>query len=443
MRALPVIRGHHPSTEDTLRKRIAQIAIPLVALSLVAAACSKDKKSADTTAAPAETTAAPAATTAAETSAAGAAETTAAAAAETTAAAAAETTAAPAGTTASLKAAGCPSPLVIQTDWFPEADHGWSYQLIGANGTEDAKAGKYSGPVGDITVELRAGGPFVNFSSPANQMYSAPDVFMAYVDTGDAIRNATKQPAVAIFAPYDKGPQIIQWDPAVYPDVSTVADIGKVAKDGQILVFGGQSYTDYLVGKGIWKKSQLDATYDGSPKRFTAEKGLFQQGYATNEPFSYENLIKDWMKPVKFAFTHDSGFEIYQSALSVRPETIKDKADCLKAIVPMFQKAQLDYINNPGPINSKLTTYVADMKQFWQLTDQLNAAAVAIMKDQKLVSDGAAGYLGGMDCARVQKLIDEFNPIEKANNVEGVKDGLKCEEIVDNSFLDKNIKLGS
>ena len=43
---------------------------------------------------------------------------------------------------------------------------------------------------------------------------------------------------------------------------------------------------------------------------------------------------------------------------------------------------------------------------------------------------------------RSQKLIDEFNPIEKANNVEGVKDGLKCADIVDNQFIDPSIKLG-
>ena len=29
----------------------------------------------------------------------------------------------------------CPSKLTIQTDWFPELEHGGVYQLIGANGT--------------------------------------------------------------------------------------------------------------------------------------------------------------------------------------------------------------------------------------------------------------------------------------------------------------------
>jgi len=64
------------------------------------------------------------------------------------------------------------------------------------------------------------------------------------------------------------------------------------------------------------------------------------------------------------------------------------------------------------------------------------------MKETGLISDAGNGYVGDMDCARVQTLIDEFNPIEKAAGVEGVKDGLTCEEIVNNSFLDQTIGLG-
>ena len=31
----------------------------------------------------------------------------------------------------------CPTNLVIQTDWWPEIEHGGTYQLIGAGGTSD------------------------------------------------------------------------------------------------------------------------------------------------------------------------------------------------------------------------------------------------------------------------------------------------------------------
>lgn len=416
-----------------MRKRSFAFAAPVAALAVLISACGSSSSSGS---ADAPTTSAAAAES----------STTAAAAAEssTTAAAASSSTAAGGSTAApDLKKAGCPDPLVIQTDWFPEADHGWSYQLLGTGITTDPKKGIASNKVGGITIEVRAGGPFTNFASPSNQIYQSNDVFMGYVDTGGQISNATNLPLVAVFASYDIGPQIIQWDPATFPDVKTLADVGKKAENGKVLVFGDAAYTHYLIGKGLFKEEQFDRTYDGSPKRFTTEKGLFQQGFLTNEPYSYENLITDWKKPVSWALVHDTGFQIYQSAIAVKPEAITKNADCLKAIIPMFQKSLVDYVKNPAATNSFLTKYVTDMAQFWQISDALSADAVAKMKQYKLVSDAGNGHIGDMDCARVQKLIDEFNPIEKARNVEGVKDGLKCEDIVNNSFIDKSISLGS
>jgi hypothetical protein len=406
-----------------MRKGTLTIGVSLAALSIVAAACgSKSSSKATTTTEATATTEAPATTTGSATT-------------EATA------TTATSGTP-DLKAAGCPDPMVIQTDWFPEADHGWTYQLLGPNGTMDPKKGTYSAEVGGITITIQAGGPFISGASPAKQMYQDPSVFAAYVDTGDAIRNATTTPVVAVFAPYFKGPQIIYWDPAKYPNVKTLADVGATAGAGQIRVFNGAAYTDYLVGKGIVKKSQLDTSYDGSPSVFVAKGNLFQQGFATSEIYSYENLIDGWKKPLAYAFVHDAGFTIYQSALSVKPDTIKTHAACLKAVVPLFQQSLVDYMKDPTATNALLVKYVTAMNQFWKISDAQTADAVAKMKSLGLVTDGGASNVGSMDCTRVQKLIDEFNPIEKANNVEGVKDGLKCADIVDSEFLSPSISLG-
>ncbi|MEY4175370.1 MAG: hypothetical protein RI900_2535, partial [Actinomycetota bacterium] len=41
----------------------------------------------------------------------------------------------------------CPEKLRIQTDWFPELEHGGTYQLIGPNGTANKDTVSYSGPV--------------------------------------------------------------------------------------------------------------------------------------------------------------------------------------------------------------------------------------------------------------------------------------------------------
>jgi hypothetical protein len=393
--------------------------VPALALVLVAAACGDDD---DDTAA---TNAAPSATTAAGGS-------------------GSATTAAGGGAALSLKDK-CPDPLIIQTDWFPEPDHGWSYQAIGPNGTFDKGKGSYSGTLKgtDITLEIRAGGPFISFAAPAQQMYSDPSIFMAYADTGDAIRNAGgDQKLVAVFAPYEKGPQIIMWDPAKYPSVKTIADIGTTAADGKVLYFKGGAYMDYLIGKGILKASQTDSSYNGAPDRFVTEGDLFQQGFATNEIYKYENDIAQWKKPVGFALVHDTGFEIYQSPLSVKPESITSKADCLKAVVPLFQQAAVDYQADPTSTNALLEKIVGELADpGWTLSAAGDADAVKKMQDLGLVSNGSNSTLGDFDDARTQKLIDEFNPIEKAAGVEGVKDGLKASDVQTNQFLDMSIGL--
>ena len=44
-----------------------------------------------------------------------------------------------------LKAAGCPSTIVLQTDWDPEAEHGGQYQLVGPNPTINSSAKEVTG----------------------------------------------------------------------------------------------------------------------------------------------------------------------------------------------------------------------------------------------------------------------------------------------------------
>ena len=113
------------------------------------------------------------------------------------------------------------------------------------------------------------------------------------------------------------------------------------------------------------------------PSALLAEKDLFQQGFVTNEPYSYENLIAAGRSRWSSLLVHDTGFEIYQSALSVKPETITEKADCLKAIVPMFQQSLVDYINEPGGRRTPSSPRSSpSMDQFWQISDELNADAV-------------------------------------------------------------------
>jgi hypothetical protein len=334
----------------------------------------------------------------------------------------------------------CPDTIVLQTDWFPEVEHGGAYNLIGAGGEIDAGAGTYTGPLRDtgVQLEIRAGGPFIGFSSPTAQMYSQEDIFVAYADTGDQIRSFGTLPAIGIVAPLEIGPQILMFDPAQY-DFQTVTDV----KDSgaTVLYFEGGAFMDYLIGTGQLSQDQVDASYDGSPARWVAEQGaVVQQGFATNEPYKYENDIPEWMKPVDYLLLHDAGWRIYQSNIVVRPETVTESSDCLAALVPMWQQAQIDYINDPAEANQVILDIVVAMNTFWTLSPELNDYADQTMRDLGVVSNGEDSTLGNYDMDRVQTFMDEFIPIALDKGAE-IPEGLTPEDIVTNEFVNPDLGL--
>src|SRR3954470_15315642 len=59
-----------------------------------------------------------------------------------------------AGYTTPLKGV-CPDTVVVQTNWWPEADHGGTYQLIGPGGKVDASKNTYTGPLGKTGIKLQ------------------------------------------------------------------------------------------------------------------------------------------------------------------------------------------------------------------------------------------------------------------------------------------------
>lgn len=335
----------------------------------------------------------------------------------------------------------CPDKIVLQTDWFPEVEHGAAYNLIGPGGRTDPVAGTYTGEIKDTGVELeiRAGGPFIGFQPPVAQMYSDQAITLAYADTGDAIRNSGALPTVAIVAPLQKSPQILMFDPGTY-DFQTVTDVK--ASGATVTHFEGSAFMDYLLGTSQLDPAQIDGSYDGSPARFVAEEGaLVQQGFATNEPYKYANDIPEWGKPVDFLLLFDAGWTIYQSPIVVRPDDLGTYRDCWEKLVPMWQQSEVDYITSPAETNQVILDVVVAMNTFWTLSPELNDYAVQTMLDLGIVGNGPDGTLGSFDLDRVQTLIDELVPIFQANGVDTMKEGVTPEDIVTNEFIDESIGL--
>jgi hypothetical protein len=334
----------------------------------------------------------------------------------------------------------CPDKVVIQTDWYATPERAAAYQLVGPNGTADKKKGTYSGPLADtgIEIEVRLGGPFIGFQPIPALMYQDPGIYLGYVATDDAVQAAEKFPTVAVVAPLDLNPQIVMWDPGTY----TVAGWADVAKTkAKVVYVEGMPFMDHLVAKGYVGAKQKDASFDGTPSRFVAERGkLMQQGYASNEPYRWEHDVEGWKKPVKFLLVHDSGYPIYPQGLAVRSGQLASSRACLKQLVPLIQKAQVAYMSNPGPTNSALVKIAATLGDGPPITAAGNANAVVVMKDLHIVGNGSDDILGNFDLPRVDAAIAVLKPIFAARKV-SVPDKLGAADLVSNEFIDTSLRL--
>jgi hypothetical protein len=334
----------------------------------------------------------------------------------------------------------CPDKIVIQTDWFATPERAAAYQLIGGAGTVDKKKGTYSGPLADtgVDVEVRLGGPFIGFQPIPALMYQDTSIYLGYVATDDAVQAAEKFPTIAVVAPLDVNPQVVMWDPGTYT-VSGWADVAKT--NAKIVYIEGMPFMDYLLAKNLVKPAQKDASFDGTPSRFVAERGkLMQQGYASNEPFRWEHDVEGWKKPVKFLLVHDSGYEIYPQGLAVRQSQLASDKACLAKLVPLIQKAQLDYMAAPETTNGALLKIAQTLGDGPPITAAGNAHAVVAMKELKLVGNGTDNTLGNFDLPRVERTISLLKPIFAARKTH-VPDKLTASDIVTNEFVDPSLHL--
>ncbi|HZI45208.1 MAG TPA: hypothetical protein VFD53_08310 [Ilumatobacter sp.] len=427
------------------RSRSIRISAGVFALALIVAACGDDDDDeaggADTTSAPATTEAAPATTEAAPATTEAAPPTTAEA--PTTTEATSETTSettAPEGGSAVDLSADCPNPLVIQTDWFAESEHGGLYNMLGDDYTVTADNMRVKGSLvagGEetgIDLEIRMGGPAIGFEAPRTQIYTDDSIDIAYSNIDAQMLAWEDTPMIAIMAPLEINPQIIMWDADTYPDIQTIADLG--TNDVTINIFPGFGFADVFVAQGIWSQDQVDPSYDGSPARFVNSLDIAQQGFASAEPYTYEFEIEEYGKAPAYQLLHDAGYPTYSQTLSVLPEDVEGMAACWEKFIPIAQQAQVDFVNSPDRANAIIVDAVEQVGSFWVYTPGLADYSVQTQLELGLVGNGPDDTLGNFDEARVQEMLD----LVREAGAE-VPDDLTAAEMFTNDFLDPSIGL--
>lgn len=348
-----------------------------------------------------------------------------------------------------LAAAGCPSTIVVQTDWNPESEHGHLYQMLGDDAVIDASKKSVTGTLYSegkstgVKLEIRAGGPAIGYTGVGEQMYTDNSITMGYITTDDQIANSKTQPTKGFFAPLDKSPVMVMWDPKYYPDVTGVKDL-KAALDksgGVWRYFAGSAYQSYLLDAGFVSKKSQDSGYDGTPANFVAAGGKdVQQGFASAEPYQYEHEVPAWNKPVKYALISETGWDPYQSEMAVRTADFDKLSPCLKALTPVLQQAEVDYFADPSKADALVLKLVKEYNTGWVYSEGLAKYAVDTMLKDGIVGNGTNSTIGDFDDARMEKFLQTALPIyQKLKSP--VKDGLKAGDLYTNEFIDPSIGL--
>lgn len=336
-------------------------------------------------------------------------------------------------------AGDCPSPLVIQTDWFPEAEHGALYEMIGEGYTVDSDRLAVTGPLvaaggvdTGIELEVRTGGPAIGFNAPRVNAYSDDSITIAYSNIDAQVQAWEDLPLIAVMAPLEINPQIIMWDADVYPDIDTIEQLGEAGVTINIFGFGG--FADYFIGAGIWDRENVDPSYDGSPGRFIAEGDIAQQGFASAEPYNYEFVFEDYGKAPKFQLLHDAGYETYSQTLSVRPDDLDELRPCLEKFIPIVQQAVVDFAASPDRANAIIIDAVGQFDSFWVYDEGVANYAVETMNELGLHGNGPDDIVGNIDEDRIADIIEDTRTAGLP-----VPDDLEASDMFTNEFIDESI----
>ena len=98
----------------------------------------------------------------------------------------------------------------------------------------------------------------------------------------------------------------------------------------------------------------------------------------------------------------------------------------------------MDYITDPSTTNALILDLVDKYNNGWVYSQGVADFAVKQMKDLEIASNGDNAYVGDMDEARIQKIIDTMTPIYTEAGAPP-KSGLAATDLFTNDFLDQSI----
>jgi NitT/TauT family transport system substrate-binding protein len=221
------------------------------------------------------------------------------------------------------------TPVTLQTDWYPQPEHGGFY---------DAQIRGYYKDEG-LDVTIRPGGPYVN----AEQQVSVGEAQFA-MGSSDRVLQAVGngEPIVAVAATMQRDPQALM----LHQDspVKSFQDL-----DGHAVAIKlGATWFSYLVQRYHLKNvREIPATY--SVANFMQDPGYIQQIFVTSEPF----FARQAGAQVRTMLISETGYNPYRVMFTSRA-FLQQHPEIVAKFVRASLRGWRDYLTHPDDINAAI-----------------------------------------------------------------------------------------
>ena len=349
----------------------------------------------------------------------------------------------------------CPNPVVIQLAGPPDL---WAMPYVGALAVDGsvASAGRYSAALLDprsvtptgINVELRTSAALAPGQSVSQAMQADASILLGEVGTIEALESALKDRTVAVLAPWERADDAFVWDGRLQPDAITIADL-----DARLDGPADSPLARYLVNSGLAPK--VDAATLPIAAATALPVTTVHIVNVLSDPSLVATIIRGLdsgtsaagdgqaTQGTSFELVAETGWEPYEHSLATTPSNAKDRASCLRALVPLLQHAAVRVSREPDRLTANLAVIAAKLGVPTDLTAvraRLRAAlAIGVL------SNGPNATLGDLDPARVQQVV---RALAISRNLAGVRVpaaaavAARAATVVDQSFTDSTIGIG-
>jgi NitT/TauT family transport system substrate-binding protein len=269
-----------------------------------------------------------------------------------------------------------PRKVVLQSDWFPQAEHGGYYQALAKGFYADA----------GLDVEIWPGGPGAGIKLKV----ARGDADFGMQRSDDLILAVSRSmPLVMVAATMQHDPLALM----VHADspVKTFRDLDGRAVVGNV----GMAWFPYLESKHGIRIERRQNTYGLG--EFLANREMIQQCLVTNEPF----FAAQKGRQVRTMVLSDAGYDCYQG-LFTRRELIRQSPEVVRAFVHASIRGWRSYLeNDPTPANEMI------LKRNSQMTRELlDFSRAALISHRFVHGDPAKGEdIGQVSLARLEEQI--------------------------------------